>query len=105
MQYRRNEVPESQSAVFAHVTQDEGRQNVTAQLKAHFEEGVPQSLSLEDASLFLGVVLEGGLPVFEAAHQILEVAEFQATAARRLQRLVHNGTAITSRVSKHLRQR
>lgn len=85
MQDGGHEVAKPEGAVLAHVPQYQHRQHVAVHLEAHLQQRVLKPLRLQDTRLVLGVILEHGLPILEAAHQVLEVAEFEPTTARALQ--------------------
>ena len=78
----RDEISETQSAVFAHVAQHQGEENVVVDLETDVEEGVFESLGPEDARLLFGVRFEGALPLFQTGHKVPEVGQLEATQCR-----------------------
>lgn len=81
VQYGGHKVAESQRAVFPHVPQYEYGQHLGVYLEAHLEQRVLEPFGFQDASLIFRMVLEHRLPIFQTAHQVLEIVELQPSAA------------------------
>lgn len=77
----RHEVAKAEHAILPHIAQDKKRKRTLGNNEADFAKSITQSLRSQHTHLLPRMRLEHQLPVLEAAHQVFEVGEGNATCA------------------------
>ena len=67
-----HEVAKSEGSIFPHVSQDEDAHDLPRKSEPDLQQGIPQPLSSEDTSLFLGMGSKHTLPQLQTHNQILK---------------------------------